>query len=311
MRYKHTTFIIISVILAACSTMSDRTPNGLSFTYIVKNESKKAEPGYYVVTDLILKDKKDSVWLSTYSLDEPVFFQIQDSAFLSRESGIQQLIRLLSKGDSIYVEVPAEDLFVKTWNDALPKSINRDDKFSLFLKVINILDRQEMLIWRQDLMRKNEEKISHEVAQQFREDSLKISKYLDSVNLKALTSKEGIRYVIKARGKGFIKSNDLVKINYTVAKLNGDIFDTNIKKIALEKGIYREEKEPYEPLAIIIDQSPFIIGLHLALKELGANGSGSFIIPSTLAYGKAHINKNITPDSILLFEIFVTEVQSN
>src|SRR5687768_7380484 len=92
------------VLLTACGKKEKETPNGLKYTVIEAGNDTIPKTGEIIVFDWELKDSKDSVWQETFKQGIPGAAQIADSAQLASEDGLTQMLRMLSKGDSVKTE---------------------------------------------------------------------------------------------------------------------------------------------------------------------------------------------------------------
>ena len=104
-------------------------------------------------------------------------------------------------------------------------------------------------------------------------------------------------------------SGKTVSVNYAGYMLDGTHFDSNIKEVAQEQGLYNAAREPYSPYDVTIDQSSVIRGWHDALKVMKKGSKATVYIPSTLAYGPQQRSEVIKPNSILVFDLEIVEVK--
>lgn len=103
---------------------------------------------------------------------------------------------------------------------------------------------------------------------------------------------DGLCYEILKPGEGpNVKANDTVKINYTGALLNGQVFDSS--------------ESHGEPLTIELDKA--IPGWAEGVQQINKGGKIRLYIPPQLAYGDEGAG-SIPPGSALIFEIEVLDV---
>ncbi len=118
-------------------------------------------------------------------------------------------------------------------------------------------------------------------------DRNKIIAYAKAKKLKGNFTESGIFYVIEKEGEGIERPTAESKItaHYTGRLLSGKKFDSSYDRD--------------EPLEFKLTQ--VIKGWQEACRMLGKGGSGTFIIPSGLAYGDRAVGNDITENSVLLF----------
>jgi len=104
------------------------------------------------------------------------------------------------------------------------------------------------------------------------------------------TTAVGVYYVMTAEGDGeYVQPGDSIGIAYTGYYTNGYIFDSTE---SMDDGIWR-----YVPA-----NTSLIEGFSDAINHLREGGKGTFIIPSSLAYGSTGYY-SIPPYTTLVFDI--------
>lgn len=115
---------------------------------------------------------------------------------------------------------------------------------------------------------------------------------------------DGVYYLELAEGEGeYFKDNENVEMNYIGRFVDGTVFDTNIKAVAVENNIYQSGKS-YLPFEVIVGSNDVIEGFSLVLKRLKPEGNAKVIITSSKAYGAVG-SSTIRPYEPLIFEIFI------
>lgn len=115
-----------------------------------------------------------------------------------------------------------------------------------------------------------------------------IQEYIKENNLDMTKSSYGIYYKIdKAGYGGYPSSNSTVKVSYKGYLLDGTVFDQSTGTVEFN-------------LSYVID------GWQIAISMLQKAGSGTFIIPSGLAYGKEG-KGSIPPNTVLIFDISLVD----
>lgn len=86
-------------------------------------------------------------------------------------------------------------------------------------------------------------------------------------------------------GSRVVKSGDTVQVDYIGKFENGTIFDTSIKQVAQEAGIYNPQRE-YTPLNITVGSRQVIEGFEEGLIGMKVGEEKNLTIPPEKAYGK-------------------------
>ncbi len=275
----------------------------MRFKVMRQGDGKLARVGEVVVFDYMLLDSKDSVWTSTFDT-YPSAYIIDDSSNLPNENGIVQMLRMLSKGDSVVVTMSVNDFYSKLSRGTRPKYIDPGLRMIYRFRVNDIMTNREYTDYQRDIM-----KVFYR--RQAAKDKRAIDAFLASRNLKADTTENGIRYRITQPGTGAnARPGQTVMVNYVGYFLNGQYFDTNIESFAHEAGLY-DPIRTYQPMEVTIGQSNVIAGWHEALQQLNKGAKGTFYIPSPLAYGASGMGQVIKPNTVLVFEIEVVDFKED
>jgi FKBP-type peptidyl-prolyl cis-trans isomerase len=285
-------------LVVACATTTRETPNGMKYQVLVQGNGILPKPGEVSVFDFVLTDSKDSIWGQTYESGLPAAVMIQDTAAIASEDGMMQMLRELSKGDSVQVKFTMQDFFRTIARGPIPPGIDSTLSLTYRLKVNEIMARDSFITYQNRLAEQKRR-------EQFEKDIVTIDAYLTEKNITAQQTASGIRYVITTEGTGeLISSGQTVNVHYAGRLLTGEYFDTSMKAVAEAQGMY-EDGRPYEPLEVTVDQSSLIQGWHDAIKVLKKGSKATVYIPSTLAYGPQSRGPVIKPNSILVFDLEV------
>jgi len=271
-------------LLIACNQKEAETPSGLKFTVHASGDGENARPGEIIIFDWQLKDSKDSVWQETFKKGIPSPAQIADSSRIESEDGLTQMLRLLSKGDSVTTKMSMKEYFSNS-GGPIPPGIDSTGFVTFTIKVRNILPESEFESYMDGVLKEREGRI-------FDQDTKEIGQYLSDKNLTATVDTSGVQYVIHSNGGGPKPGlDDCVEVKYTGTFLKtGEVFD-EADKIAF-------------PLNGVIE------GWKLAIPMLGKGDSGTFYIPSKLAYGPQGYPGAIPPDAILIFNVTLLDFKS-
>lgn len=309
---KINTFVLPVILLVlAAGLMSCKkkmtTSDGIEYTYVKEGDSKPKN-GDYVLYHLIVKNDKDSTFISTYDSNMPGYILYNDS--IPKESGMDEIFLGLKKGDSIALVAKAEKIFGEL---NIPSFLKKDQDVKVQIGVIDVTDRTGVETYFNALQEAQIKKMEANSVKQLETDIQLIDAYLSEKNIKATKTASGLYYVIEKEGSGpAIETGDLAFVHYAGFLLDGTIFDTSVKELAQSKGVYNEQRDSmggYAPLEVSVGQGMVISGWDEGLGLLKKGDKAKFFIPSTLAYGERGAGGMIQPNSILIFDVEITDVQ--
>jgi len=275
-----TVLLGVLLIVSGCQNQGKEklTPSGLKFVVLKEGDGIPAKKFDVIVYNLVTKDSKDSVWSTTYTKGIPGIFFIKDSTEIEKEDGFLQMFRMISKGDSILIKMPAKTLFKDYIKIPIPAGVDSTIDVSYIIKVEDIMDEPKFRDFQTNLMEKKR------TGQKGTDETL-IKEYLTKNNIQAEKDTTGVYYVIHD-SKGKQKPTDVscVTVSYKGALLEtGQVFDKN------------------ENVSFSLSQ--VIPGWKIAIPKLGIGDSATFFIPSELAYGPRGAQGAIPPDAVLTFDV--------
>jgi FKBP-type peptidyl-prolyl cis-trans isomerase FkpA len=280
MNMMRTAYVLIGLLTlcVACKNSEKETPSGLKFNVVKDGNGVLPKKDEIVVFQFVMKDSKDSVWSSTYERGMPGVLMIGDSAQLKNEDGMEQMFRLLSKGDSATVVMPITKLFKEVFKQPIPPKVDSTLTISYLIKVDDIMDKEKFRDYQTNLMETKRK-------QQVSKDDDKITKYLSEKSIAAQRDSSGLHYVLhKNNGKAKPTGESCVVVDYKGALLeDGHVFDQN--------------KNFSFPLSNVIE------GWRVGIPLLGIGDSATIYIPSYMAYGPQGVPGAIPPDAVLIFDV--------
>lgn len=296
---------LLLVLCVGCNKSERETLSGLKFNLVKEGTGVPVKVGDVLLFNFIFKDSKDSVWRSTYEADFPQYIIMPDTAGVKREDGMTQMLRMITPGDSVVLNIPIKDFFKDIVRQPIPPQFDTTLIFTYQIKAEQTMTRDSFMTYQRNFyMGKQKEQVA--------KDSVAIESYLAKNNITAQKTESGLYYVITTPGKG---ENGLpgqvTKVDYAGYTLDGVYFDTSIKAVAMEKGLYdpqREQYMPYGPYEVIIDRSQVIMGWHEALKVLNKGAKATIFVPSTMAYGPQGKGQ-IKPNEVLIFDLEVVDLK--
>jgi len=268
---KKTTTIILSFallfVLGGCSNGGSfkKTKSGLLYKIISDGKGSPAKKGEFLkvhYTQMINRTspKKDSV-LSSSLEGLPTYAPVDSVGAVYNPA---EIFNLLRKGDSAVVVMLADSLFKK--QGQLPPFIDKKDKLTLTLKVVDIFPSEEIL-----------KKDQQSLLDGKKEKEIKdIEKYLAEKNIKAEKTAKGTFVEITTQGDGpKVDSGKAVHVMYKGQTFGGKVFDSNLDSSFGHA----------DPYVLVIGARGAIEGWDDGLRLFNKGGKGKLYIPSMLAYG--------------------------
>ncbi|ULJ61812.1 FKBP-type peptidyl-prolyl cis-trans isomerase [Wielerella bovis] len=109
------------------------------------------------------------------------------------------------------------------------------------------------------------------------------------------TTASGLQYRVNKAGSGArVKLGDTVSVFYTSKLLDGTVFDQSDE----------------QPFTVELSRHILIAGWVEGLQLMQKGGEYTLFVPTNLAYGEHSVNEHIKPNSMLIFEIKVADIQA-
>lgn len=300
------------VVMSACTNQNRKTPSGLEFKVVRSGDGSLPNTKQLVVFNYKMVDSKDSVWGDTYDRGLPEVTAIGDSAQISTEHGLAQMIRMLSAGDSVQFQIPVKDFFENYAKRPVPPYVDSTRVLHYTISVDKIIEKDSFEAFRTEAMTKYQAVLEAKAKEQLAKDTVAIDEYLAKNNITAQKTPEGLRYVTTQEGTGPTAApGQVAKVDYAGYLLDGTYFDSSIKAVAEEKGLYDARREPYQPYDVVVDQSGVIAGWHQMLKLMNKGQKVTVYIPSSLAYKQQQRSEIIKANSILVFDLHLVDITEN
>ncbi|MFD2034069.1 FKBP-type peptidyl-prolyl cis-trans isomerase [Belliella marina] len=301
-----TVVFAVAIGMVSCTKTKKTTTDGIEYTYI-KEGKESPKNGEFVLYNLIVATDNDSTFISTYDQNAPQYFMFNDS--LQSTVGIEEILLGLRKGDSIVLQAPAKKIFGE-FNT--PPFIKDGSEVKVQIGVIDVLDEKGTEAYFTALQEAQVKKQAEHAEKQLAEDVKIIEDYISKNNLKASRTESGLFYVLDEEGNGDqIETGQVASVNYAGYLIDGTVFDTSIKEKAQEAGVYNEQRDQmdgYAPLDVEVGMGRVIPGWDEGLGLLKKGAKAKLLIPSTLAYGERGSGAVIKPNSVLIFDVEVTDV---
>lgn len=136
---------------------------------------------------------------------------------------------------------------------------------------------------------------------------------LETYEGKSKTLSSGLKMFNITKGDGpKPKSGQTVMVNYEGYFTDGRLFDSNVKSVEENYGMYKEQKDQaqmYNPMPVKVGpDAPMIAGFKEAVSQMRVGDKSFFYLPSHLAYGERG-NPVIPANTDLIFIIELVSVQ--
>ena len=177
------------------------------------------------------------------------------------------------------------EFFSNVVGSPAPPQIDTTLSVTYTVKVQDIMSVDEYMQAREEQMKRRETRI-------LGQDTENIKKYLSESKLTALQDTSGLQYIIHNSNGGTKPTvDDCVEVKYRGRFMKtGEVFDESEK--------------------ISFPLNGVIAGWKLGIPMLGKGDSGTFYIPSKLAYGPQGYPGAIPPDAVLIFDVTLLDVKS-
>jgi FKBP-type peptidyl-prolyl cis-trans isomerase FkpA len=142
------------------------------------------------------------------------------------------------------------------------------------------------------------------------EEKVKLQEYLDANGYNNIEpTSSGLYHVVISEGEGVSpERTDYVNINFTASLVDGTVFETSDRALAVARDILREDKL-YGPSRFPLETLG-IVGLREGLMLMKEGGRSKLIIPSNLGFGSIDYG-TIPPYSTLIYEVELLDVISD
>jgi FKBP-type peptidyl-prolyl cis-trans isomerase FkpA len=286
--------LVAGGLLQSCQDGSDykTLDSGLQYRFIKQGDGPQPEEGQVMTMHMTYGDDvTDSVFFDSKDHGYPVPIQV-GSNLRDNPGGIEEIFKMLKKGDSIQFKVLAENLFEKTFEMELPEEVQRGSMIRFNIGVVDVMSEDDYRAWQREEYEKEMERLAVDSERILKEDIEKIDEYLkeNQPNAKVQTTESGIRYIVTQAGKGASpQAGNTVEVHYKGTLLDGKMFDSSY-----ERG---------KPIEFPLGQGQVIQGWDEGISLLSKGSKATFYIPSPLAYGPQSRGAVIGPNSILVFDV--------
>jgi FKBP-type peptidyl-prolyl cis-trans isomerase FkpA len=284
MMKKYAFFIGILTVLSGyvIAGQFKKTPNGLQYAIYKPQKGERIKDGDIVFLNLSYRTNKDSLLFSSWQLGGPVSLKVEPSTF---KGDLMEGLRLLTVNDSADFKINADSLFTKTFAAELPPFIEKGSLLTFTVKITRVTTEAKL----------QEEEKAAAVKQQAMEKEM-LAKYVADKKLNPVITASGLQYVVNSVGTGpKPTAGQKVKVHYTGTLLDGTKFDSSV-----------DRNEPFE---FTLGRGQVIKGWDEGIALLNKGSKAVLILPSSLAYGTRGAGSLIPPNTPLIFEVELIDMQ--
>ena len=146
------------------------------------------------------------------------------------------------------------------------------------------------------------------------EAKAKFLKFIENNEVKAIVLPSGLKIISIKSGSGVKpKTGSKVQVYYAGYFTTGDLFDSNVKDVAIIHDKYnrvREQRGGYKPVPMgYSPDAQLIPGFREGLQQMNYGDKVIILVPSHLAYGEQGSRGVIPPNSDLIFELEIVDDQ--
>jgi FKBP-type peptidyl-prolyl cis-trans isomerase len=252
--------------------------------------TKMPKAGDFVDVDIIIKIKDSVVFESAkMNNNKPVQFPVQAPGF---KGDVVEGIMLMTAGDSAVFNMPVDSMLkanpqgAQGWMKA-----GENQKLTYHVSLVGVKTAQE-----------KETEAKEAAGKQVGIDEQLLQDYFKSKNIKATKTASGLYYKIDKVGTGANPAaGQKITVNYTGKTMDGQTFDSNVDSAF----------QHVQPFSFTVGQGQVIKGWDEGLMLLKKGGKGVLYIPSTLAYGQQSPSPKIPANSVLIFDVELTDIEAD
>ncbi len=279
---------------AGCQSGSSSMKNlkGISYRIVKDKPGKTAQVGDIVEFQLIAM--ADTTHLANSWTEQKTVpsMEVQET---TQPAQWQAIFPVLSAGDSAIVEISCDTMLKYNppppgKENMLPPWLKKGKKVTLNISLISLKSKA-------DFEKENKEK----AAKLAQDDDKTLQDYFTKNNLKPTKTATGLYYIMSNPGSGpAMEKGQNVTMKYKGKLLDGTVFDTN-----MDSSFHHAE-----PFTFPVGVGRVIPGWDEGVMLLKKGAKASFYIPSGMAYGVNSPNPAIPANSILAFDVEVTDVKA-
>ncbi len=276
-------FFVVSMLYISCKNERYQlTSGGLKYRFIEQKNGRKPKPGDLMRMHLNYLNSRDSILYDSDELGDAFVLQLTPPTF---SGGLEEGFSMMGEGDSAIFLVPADSVFIKTFNQSLPPHIKKGEWLHFRVRMIKVMSPDEF----------NEE-LSADKNKTSQKEISRIEEYLKLNNIAAAPVREGIYFVIFQEGDGPKPfPGDSVEIEYNGCFLSGEVFDASDKK--------------GQSLKYQLGDGSRLEAWEMAVSSMKEGSVARLVLASEKAFGKSG-DGPVPPDTPVIFNIKLLKVKA-
>lgn len=299
---------------------AERVGNGTYILEETEGNGATVQANGYAFVDCITSDLNGNISAYTDSVTASMLGKYNPSTYYGPKvwstydgnilAGVREAIIGMKVGGSRKIAVPSWLMTYKSFSTEAEYLDNLTD-YSASIYEFTIRDfTSDMVRWQIDT-----------IGNFFRNDNILIDGKPANDVFDGMTAADSVKFGVYYKGIDIpedpvaFSSDTTIYINYTGRLLDGKVFDTNVKRIAIDSEIYSEGKT-YEPAEvkwgntyseITLNGSSVSSGFALTLWQMHAGEKGVGVFSSGYGYSYSGSGSSIPAYAPLIFEIEIVE----
>ncbi len=298
MKYNNTllTVLATSVLIIACSDSEQRTTDsGIKVNIVEKGNGASLKDGTTLQLNMKYLNSNGNEQWSSAKASSPVAIPYNKETW-STGGMMYEAFAIMNVGDSATFELPAKDLYEKSFKTVVPDSLDPGSNVTFYVRIVSMMTAEEFRAYQEGNEKAREKANEEKEAAIIKKDGEAIDQYLAENSIIAQTTESGLRYVITQEGEGGnAKAGDNVSVHYHGTLMDGTKFDSSY-----DRGV---------PFGFVLGQGKVILGWDEGIALLNKGAKATLYIPSALAYGERATGNIIAANSILKFDVELVDIQ--
>ncbi len=251
--------------------------------FMFGDDRHKPETGDYITADIAYQTMDDSVFFRGKRT-----FQLAKSEF---DGSIESCFMMLAEDDSASFIISADGLFNRTLDTKLPSFIPENSNMKVGVRMHMIRsaeeykrEKEEFLAWIEDFGEYEQTVLRH---------------FIEEQKVEIEPTESGMYFIPLTQTTGAtVQKGDIVTVNYEGKFLNGEFFDSTVKR-----------KQPFE--FVYGTEWQVIEGMEEAIGLMREGEKALIILPSDLAWGADGSSTGIVPPfTSVIYELELVQVRS-
>ena len=205
---------LFALFFSCNSTDYDVTPNGLHYRMVVTGEGKKPVIGDRMTLHLSYENAQGQELYNSRILGDDFILELTAPTF---RGGIEEGFSMMGEGDSAHFLVPADSMFIRTFNMPIPTTVKSGEQLLFKVKMKSIVSSVEY--------KSRQRALADSVATA---DAIAMAQYMTRNNIISEPVRPGVYLIAFEAGRGEAPvAGDSVEVEYTATFLDGSVFDAS------------------------------------------------------------------------------------